>query len=61
MTILEKLEESSIVGFEIAPNGRLIIQECCDYYYKTWLTKTEVAQLIEELKALHKQMKTQKP
>lgn len=62
MTILEKLEEKGIVGFEICPStGELFIIECCDYYYKTSLTKTEVAQLIKELKSLHKQMKTQKP
>lgn len=62
MTILEKLEEKSIVGFEISPNGRrLILQECCDHYYSTWLTKAEVGQLIEELKSLHEQMKNKKP
>ena len=62
MTILEKLEEKRIVGFEIATSGTsLLVQESCDYYYKTWLTKAEVGQLIKELKSLHKQMKNQKP
>ena len=59
MSILKKLEEKRIVFFEISPSGELFIGECCDYYYKTSLTKTEVSQLINELKSLNKQIKTQ--
>ena len=61
MTILKKLEEKRIVFFEISPSGELFIGECCDYYYKTSLTKTEVSQLINELESLNKQIKTQTP
>lgn len=61
MSILKKLEVKRIVSFEISPSGEFFIGECCDYYYKTSLTKTEVAQLIEELKSLHKQIKIQTP
>jgi hypothetical protein len=50
MTILKKLEETRIVFFEISPSGELFIGEC---------TKTEVSQLINELKSLNKQIKTQ--
>ena len=57
MSILLKLEENSVVTFELSRDKRrLLVQECCDFYFKSELKTAEVKQLIDELKAIYEQM-----
>lgn len=62
MSILKMLGEfdeprGRIVSFELSDDKRAItLEECCDNYFRTDLTKSEFWQMIEELKALHAQM-----
>lgn len=62
MSILEELQEydgdrGRIISFELTADRRGIeLEECCDNYFRTTLTKAEFGQMIEELKALHAQM-----
>ena len=57
MTILLKLEANSVVTFELSRDKRkLVVQECCDFYFQSDLSKAEVKQLIDELTAIHEEM-----
>ena len=57
-SILRKLDEESIVAFEIdRENNLLVVTEQCDDYYDVDLTYTEAKQLIKELTELVEQIK----
>lgn len=54
-SVLDGLDESQIVGFMVV-GGEMIIEECCDGYFRRRLSKEQVGRMIEELKVLHEQM-----
>ncbi len=58
MSILARLKEEGVVSFELRRDKRqLLVQECCDFYFESDLSKAEVKQLIDELTAIHEEMK----
>lgn len=63
MSILKELSDydgprGRIVSFEVSADQRaMVIEECCDQYFKAQLTKGEFAQMITELQTLHAQMR----
>jgi hypothetical protein len=50
-SILNALEDNSIVGFDVQ-GDTIVVEEQCDGYFRRSLTKTQFAQLITELQAL---------
>jgi hypothetical protein len=54
-TIKSKLE--NIVSFELVNSGSAVrITESCDYYYQVELSKSELGELILELRSLYAEM-----
>ncbi len=57
MNIISYLQERSIVDiFLTTGNTKLAMIDGCDGYFRRDLNKSQVAQLIAELQALHNQM-----
>ena len=52
MSILDKLEKDRVFSVSPLKDGGVYIVECCDYYYSSELTKEELLQLAEEIKAM---------
>jgi phosphoribosyl-ATP pyrophosphohydrolase len=54
MNILRKLEEESVVAFELnETKTEMNVCECCDLWFSTNLSKQEVKQFIDELTSLY--------
>ena len=60
MSILEKLDYAGVAEFTLpfAPGDKSKVRICeqCDYCFYVDLNKTEMAQLIAELQAIHEEM-----
>ena len=51
MRILDRLEEASVVSFDVCrwDHSKFEAMEMCDYHYRIKLTKAELLQLADEL------------
>lgn len=62
-SILEQLAafegpRGKVVDFTLSENKRLmLVRECAENFYDAELTKAEFGKMIDELKALHAEMK----
>ena len=57
MSILKKLYDERVFESTVSEDGKYVtIEECCDYYYRVDLSKSELLQLIEELKVIAGEM-----
>lgn len=56
MSILQKLEDESVVSFTDFVESFICIEECCDNHFYVSLNKKEFGQMIEELRELHSKM-----
>ena len=54
-SMLESLEDSNLVSFELV-DGLLEVTEMCDEYYRRSLTKEQFGNLLTELQKLYEQM-----
>jgi hypothetical protein len=51
-TMLEAIADAMIFDIEKSIDGRFFMQEACDYHFNCYLTKEQLLQLADELKAL---------
>ena len=56
MSILGKLEDEGCVDLKLLSDKKHLSFETADLWYAVALKKSEVGQLIDELKELHEQM-----
>ena len=58
MTILQKISDEDVFQIKLSDDKKSInIIECADYWKKIDLSKSELLQLIDELKVISEQMK----
>lgn len=59
MTVLKELDEAGVFEVTLKENAtKARFEESCDSYFSHDLNKDELAELINELQALHDQMQT---